>query len=443
MEREPHVDVGIADRRPEIKGRLKGSFTCGSFVATNVDFSVSVEGNSLVVDFSSGQRLEQQSRLMIEPVLRSTFALFDVRIGRQFHWERPEDQEFRGSLALISHDDGTMTAVNRVPVEEYLKSVVSSEMSARSPLEFLKTHAILSRSWLLSLTGRRVNGAKRQVISTKNPGNEVVRWYDHEDHEEFDVCSDDHCQRYHGITKITSPEVEEAVEATRGMVLAHEGAICDARYSKACGGLTEVFSSAWDDRDIPYLRSVADDGAGDVGPISSEEEAEKWIKSEPDAFCNVRNPELLSRVLPNFDRETTAFFRWTVEYTVKELSRLVREKSGIDFGDIRDLIPLNRGPSGRISRLKIVGSKVTVVVGKELEIRRWLSKSHLYSSAFVVHMTLNSQGGPKLFTFHGAGWGHGVGLCQIGAASMADQGFSAEAILKHYFVGTDITRIYF
>ena len=269
----------------------------------------------------------------------------------------------------------------------------------------------------------------------------MIRWYDREDHDLFDVCADDHCQRYQGIRKIVSAQAEEAVRETFGRVIAYQGEICDARYSKACGGLTEDFDTAWEDKRVPYLTSISDAPVPHP-PIGTEEEAARWILSGPEAYCHTTDERLLEKILPAFDRETKDFFRWTVEYSREELEEILREKSGIDFGDLQEIIPLRRGPSGRIRQLKIVGSKKSMVVGKELEIRRWLSRSHLYSSAFVVKAKQGPRGKAERFTFQGAGWGHGVGLCQIGAAVMAARGFSAEEILKHYFRGVEIRKIY-
>jgi SpoIID/LytB domain protein len=310
-------------------------------------------------------------------------------------------------------------------------------MSATAPTEFLKAHAVLSRSWLLAALGLKKKTKETPTVTGKatERGGEVIRWYDREDHDLFDVCSDDHCQRYRGVTKILSEEAEEAVLETCGMVITYQGEICDARYSKACGGLTEDFATAWDDKRIPYLGTISD-ASVPHRPIKTEEEASAWILSDPDAYCNPKDQHLLENILPDFDRETKSFFRWRIEYSRPELKEILREKSGFDFGILEEIVPLERGPSGRISRLKIVGSKRSMIVGKELEIRRWLSRSHLYSSAFIVRAEADR------FTLHGAGWGHGVGFCQIGAAVMAAKGFSAEEILKHYFRGVEIKKIY-
>jgi SpoIID/LytB domain protein len=308
-------------------------------------------------------------------------------------------------------------------------------MSSNAPKEFLKAHATLSRSWLLAALHQKEKAKGTSTQAQRITEGEVIRWLEREDHNLFDVCADDHCQRYQGITKIISKQAKEAVRETYGMVITYRDETCDARYSKACGGLTEDFGTAWDDKQVPYLRSIPDASIPHQ-PIRTEEEASAWILSNLEAYCNTKDKSLLKKILPDLDRETKNFFRWKIEYSRKELEEILREKSGFDFGILKQIVPLHRGPSGRISKLKIVGSKRSMVVGKELEIRRWLSRSHLYSSAFVV--TVEGE----RFIFHGAGWGHGVGLCQIGAAVMANQGFSAEEILQHYFRGTKIKKIY-
>jgi SpoIID/LytB domain protein len=310
-------------------------------------------------------------------------------------------------------------------------------MSGAAPMEFLKTHAILSRSWLLAALDRKKKTKKTSIPAGKisKRDEEVIRWYDREDHDLFDVCADDHCQRYQGIMKIISEQAEEAVRETRGMVITYQDEICDARYSKACGGITEDFDTAWDDKRVPYLTSISDASVPHQ-KIGTEEEASAWILSDPEAYCHTKDERLLETILPDFDRETKGFFRWTIEYSRTELEEILRQKSGFDFGTVKEIVPLRRGPSGRISRLKIVGSKMSMVVGKELEIRRWLSRTHLYSSAFLVTVEAGR------FILDGAGWGHGVGLCQIGAAVMATRGFSAEEILRHYFRGIEIQKIY-
>jgi stage II sporulation protein D len=441
--KEPTIHVGIMDRKGEMRGRFNGPFTCeegglvsGGFVATVAEGMVRILNES-------GQTIAHSPRLVFAAGPGSTFSLFDVIIGERFHWERSQDQSFPGNLLFQRRDDGTLTAINEVPLEEYLESVISSEMNGRAPLAFLKTHAILSRSWLLSSLERRRKPRKatRVKLPPALEDGEIVRWYDREDHDLFDVCADDHCQRYHGLMKIISDESRRAVADTRGTVVTYGGKICDARYSKACGGLTERYSTAWDSVEVPYLASIPD-GPTPHPPVASEEDATRWILSAPDAYCHTTDREILSRILPDFDRETDAFFRWTVRYTRNELSKIVKAKSGLDFGDLLNLVPLARGPSGRIHRLGIEGSKMSIVVGKELEIRRWLSESHLYSSAFIVKTERNHHGEVDSYVLQGAGWGHGVGLCQIGAAVMASRGFSAEEILTHYFTGAAIEKVY-
>lgn len=360
------------------------------------------------------------------PAADANFELRGVTIGVDFHWERRENQRFAGALKLIpDHKSGHVAAVNAIGIEEYLKSVISSEMSAEAPAALLRAHAVVSRSWLLRQLadkGKHTCGESTRRRRTEVDGEtveEIVRWYDREDHTLFDVCADDHCQRYQGITRQTSPAVAEAVEATRGIVLTYGGEICDARFSKCCGGMSERFGNCWEEAEHPYLEPVADcDATGRC-------------------FCDTHDTKVLKSVLNNYDRETTDFFRWEVSYGSKELSALVARRSGIDFGDITELRPLERGESGRITRLLVRGTRRSVIAGKELEIRRWLSPSHLRSSAFDVERT--SSGG---FRLCGRGWGHGVGMCQIGAAVMGSEGYRWEEILNHYFPKAILTKIY-
>ena len=345
------------------------------------------------------------------------FLLKNVRIGIGFHWDRHEDQIFEGRLTIRKNADGTETAINTLPLEDYLTSVISSEMSADSPLELLKAHAVISRSWAIRAIG-------------------------HTEHVGFDVCADDHCQRYQGITVEGRMEVTNAIKATRGQVLAHDDRICDARFSKCCGGVSEEYQYCWENTPKPYLVAVRD-GSGKLPDLTDEATANEWIRSAPPSFCNTDDRRILAEVLNDYDQETADFYRWRVEYSQKELATLISEKSKEDFGHIIDLIPLDRGKSGRIWRLKIVGSKKTLIIGKELEIRRTLSKSHLYSSAFVVDRDdIDADGIPQRFVITGAGWGHGVGLCQIGAAVMSDEGFSYDNILLHYYRGAEIKKLY-
>ena len=376
----------------------------------------SIEGEQ-TVEFSEGGILwrgSQYRELTFTPQRDdASFSLFDVTIGVNFHWERKEKQTFLGTLRLVVEAD-KITAINELPVESYLASVISSEMKATAGLELLKAHAVISRSWLLAQMRRREENQdqKNGFFSFQKKDDEIIRWYDREEHTIFDVCADDHCQRYQGITKQTSKNVEQALKATRGQILCYGDEICDARFSKCCGGRTEEFQYCWEDTPKPYLVSVED------------------------PFCNTHDKAVLAQVLNDYDQETNDFYRWTVDYTTDELSALVSEKLKDDLGTITDLIPLERGKSGRIWKLKMVGTKKTLTIGKELEIRRVLSESHLYSSAFDVEKTASG------FRLHGKGWGHGVGLCQIGAAVMGQQGYKYQEILLHYYQGAEIKRIY-
>jgi stage II sporulation protein D len=353
----------------------------------------------------------------------SAFALEDMTIGIGFHWERKERQVFRGGLRIIKRDAG-LTLINDVPLEEYVTSVISSEMSATCPLELLKAHAVISRSWMWFPKAGAVPTVPTQCVQQ----NEIMRWYGREAHPDFDVCADDHCQRYQGITKAFSSSAAEAVRATTAEFLRYNGEVCDARFSKCCGGVTERYSTAWDDQDIPYLQSLYD-GPSQSGSYSPE----ALIRSEPPAYCNTNDRELLSRILPGFDQETRDFYRWRVEYSPEELSDLIKSRVGVDLGPVRDVVALARGPSGRIYRLKVSGDRDHLIIGKELEIRRALSRTHLYSSAFVA----DRESGR--WVLRGAGWGHGIGLCQIGAAVMANEGKNYKEILEHYYRGTIVS----
>lgn len=381
----------------------------------------------------------------------SFFELQDVTIGINFHWERKEVQRFKGELKIIIEDD-KLTAINVISIEEYLTSVISSEMSATASLELLKAHAVISRSWLLDKL-RIENEKLRNTMPSSSTANsqfsilnsQFIKWYDHEAHKNFDVCADDHCQRYQGITRASAPQAVEAVSATRGEVLMYEGKICDTRFSKCCGGAFEEFQNCWENVKHPYLIGQRDSQTEHRLPdLSIETEADKWIRTSPVAFCNTQDKKILSQVLNNYDQETADFYRWKVSYSQQELSELIHKRSGIDFGKIIDLIPVERGTSGRLVRLQIVGTLRTLILGKELEIRRTLSTSHLYSSAFVVDKEYkeDEEEIPSRFTLTGAGWGHGVGLCQIGAAVMGEQGYKYEEILSHYYPGSILEKQY-
>ncbi|MCP3928614.1 MAG: SpoIID/LytB domain-containing protein [Bacteroidetes bacterium] len=378
-----------------------------------------------------------ENGLVLTPENESTcsFKLKDVTIGIEFHWERKEDQVFNGALKLLQKN-GKIWAINILSLEDYLISVISSEMSATSSSELLKAHAVISRSWLLAQIDKNksLQSKEADYQSIFQTEDERIRWYDREDHADFDVCADDHCQRYQGISRASTSFVENAVSETHGQVLSYEGEICDARFSKCCGGVTEVFENVWEPVNHPYLQKFTDvDKKQGILPPTLEEEktARNWILDSPTVFCNTKDKKVLQQVLNDYDQETNDFFRWKVSYTQEEISTLIKRKMSIDFGRVTDLIPVERGTSSRIIRLKIIGSKKTMTIGKELEIRKALSSSHLYSSAFVVEKTGIE---PKItFILHGAGWGHGVGLCQIGAAVMGDKGYSYEKILQHYY----------
>lgn len=381
----------------------------------------------------------------------ANFILYGVTIGVDFHWERKQTQKFAGTLKFIVND-GKITAVNIIGVEDYLLSVISSEMKASASLEFLKAHAVISRSWILSqIASRRNNEKKGQESSVKEDFTidgvrHLVRWYDREDHKAFDVCADDHCQRYQGLTLAVGDNVRKAIDDTWGQVLMYDGEICDARFSKCCGGMMEQFSSCWGDRDYAYLAAVPDmpeSQESNIPDLTTEQGAEAWIMSEvPEtrkAFCNTSNVEILSQVLNDYDMETKDFYRWHVSYTRKALSDLIAKRSGEDIGLLESLTVISRGPSGRITLLSIKGSKKTMVIGKELIIRKYLSESHLKSSAFIVKTELSGKSPEEdKITLYGAGWGHGVGLCQIGAAVMSSEGYGYRQILSHYYPGSQL-----
>ena len=404
-----------------------------------------------VVEFSEGGVLwngNQYSQLTFHPQSAdASFSLSDVTIGVNFHWERKETQTFLGTLRFVVESD-KIVAINELPVEKYLESVISSEMSATSSLELLKAHAVISRSWLLAQMKKRREVAEsgNNFFSFTKKEDTLIRWYDREDHTLFDVCADDHCQRYQGITKETSPHVAEAIRQTKGQILMDGEEICDARFSKCCGGITEEFQYCWEDTPKTYLTAVRDIALGvehTLPNLTNEEEAEKWIRFNPPAFCNTQDKKILSEVLNDYDQETVNFYRWNETLSQEKLQQLIADKLKMDLGAILDMKAVERGKSGRISKLQIIGTEKTFTIGKELEIRRTLSDSHLLSSAFVVDKyDKDEQGVPQCFELIGAGWGHGVGLCQIGAAVMGEQGYHYDAILLHYYQGAEIKKLY-
>ena len=425
------VDIGILR-----SARIKFDFI-GNYVLDGK--SVPAENSVFIEDGRLCFNGKGYSDLCFKPLTDDcSFVLHDVVIGVGFHWQRFEDQTFKGELCLAV-EDGEVRAINRLFVEDYLVSVISSEMSATSSLEFLKAHTIVSRSWLYAQLLRKEK-VQQSVLGWEND-NETIRWYAREDHTLFDLCADDHCQRYQGVTRAHNPNVEHAVRATAGIVLMYDGEVCDARFSKCCGGVTERFSVCWENVDFDYLQAFRDcEGVESLPDLTTEQGVREWIESSPLSYCSTTDSGVLSQILNGYDRETNDFYRWTVVYSQKELSELVAERSGINFGTIQDLIPVERGASGRIVKLKVVGSITTRTIGKELEIRRCLSRSHLYSSAFVVNKVLDSTGSVQ-FVLKGAGWGHGVGLCQIGAAMMGEKGFACEQILAFYYPQSVLSQI--
>jgi SpoIID/LytB domain protein len=438
IDQEPKIKAALLQNYHEAHIALNGRFSMPDNRAIKGQFTIRADQGLVEIIDSSGKEILRQKEISLLAAEKSSFTVFNVKIGIDFHWQRNQEQSFRGNLLLSAGFGSSFNLINEISLEDYLESVISSEMSAEAPPEFLKAQAITARSWLVAMLAKKKTA--RSNPASKNE-NEIVVWQDVNDHEGFDVCADDHCQRYQGITRIISANVHKAIKDTRGLFLIYSGEICDARYYKSCGGQTEIFSTAWEDKSPDYLKSVTDD-VGQHPPIQSEAQAQKWLTGRPRAFCNTRDLELLSRILPAFDQETLDFYRWKVIYKRQDLEEIIRKKSGIDFGTLQNLIPLERGPSGRIYKLKIEGSQRTVIVGKELEIRRWLSVSHLLSSTFVVSKTSAVDGSVESFTLNGGGWGHGVGLCQIGAAVMASKGFKAKEILSHYFTGAKIQKLY-
>ena len=454
--KEAELQVGTSalysyDKEPEVKVGI----VSGQKIHFSLNKPYLAKGETVIgeqeVEFSEGGVLwngNQYSSLTFHPQSAdASFSLSDVTIGVNFHWERKETQTFLGTLRFVVESD-KICAINELPVEKYLESVISSEMSATSSLELLKAHAVISRSWLLAQMKKRRDVAEsgNNFFSFTKKEDMLIRWYDREDHTIFDVCADDHCQRYQGITKETSPHVAEAIRQTKGQVLLDGDEICDARFSKCCGGVTEEFQYCWEDTPKNYLTAVRDIALGIVSTLpnlTNEEEAEKWIRFNPPAFCNTQDKRILSQVLNDYDQETVDFYRWKVTLTQEKLQQLIADRLKMDLGSILDMKSVERGTSGRISKLQIIGTEKTFTIGKELEIRRTLSDSHLLSSAFIVDKyDIDEQGVPQRFELIGAGWGHGVGLCQIGAAVMGEEGYLYDAILLHYYQGAEIKKLY-
>jgi len=446
MNQQPNITVGILFA-PEVSFVLHGRYRCRN-TGDILSGSCKVSQQRDEVQFETEKGTQSvQLPLELDPISYSDscFELMNVVIGINFHWERKENQKFRGSLKII-REESHLTAVNVLPLEDYLTSVISSEMSATSSPQLLRAHAVISRSWLLAQKEKEQIIREQSVSETviENEG-ERIKWYDREDHLNFDVCADDHCQRYQGITRASTAEVEAAIADTTGQVLMYDGKICDARYSKCCGGVAEVFENVWEPVSHPYLTGVVDNETVPSGfdmDLSDEVAARAWITGNPPAFCNTRDKNVLSQVLNDYDQETADFYRWQVKIDQQKVCDLLKKKIGLELGQITDMVPAERGVSGRLIKLRIEGTNGTMTIGKELEIRKALSPSHLYSSAFVIDKEPGPDGIPLSFTLTGAGWGHGVGLCQIGAAVMGDKGYSYREILAHYFKGATLEQRY-
>ncbi|MEP7272745.1 MAG: SpoIID/LytB domain-containing protein [Acidobacteriota bacterium] len=448
IDAEPTIAVGIVTGAPILQFSLEGTYRLpNAAVIPGGTYRAWASEGSIVLESARGERTTLDGSLKLKPNdgRAQSFVVASVQIGIGFHWQRAEDQKFTGDLELIGDAGGRLTLINIVGVEDYLASVISSEMSATSHPELLKAHAITSRSWLLAQLDPWKVDRGGQLAKAAGPSGELIRWYDRENHAAFDVCADDHCQRYQGMTKATTDAVSAAVNATWGRVLTCAGEMCDARFSKSCGGMTEDYRAAWQDIEIPYLSARVDAERwpkGFRGPLTDEVNARAWILGSPQAFCNSRDSDLLAKILPGFDQETVDFYRWRRRITQEELQGLIERKLGTRLGAISSLRALERGRSGRIIRLAIAGELSSLILGKELEIRRALSESHLYSSAFIVDQGPRVGAIPAWFELRGAGWGHGVGLCQIGAAAMAEAGLDAKTILDHYFLNTELEQLY-
>jgi stage II sporulation protein D len=441
---QPIVRVGLIGDAKQVSVRLNGAFRSPKGLELGAgDYLIEVRDGGITLGDHGF------SDLVLSPVSNDgLFLVRDVVIGVEFHWQRKQDQLFSGPLRVRPNAGGGLVVINEIPVETYLTSVIASEMSALAHPELLKAHAVISRSWLLAqLQPWKKPGRAQLSLPQQATGqeHERIRWYDREDHLDFDVCADDHCQRYQGAAKSTTQTVLQSINETAGLILISGESdgedLCDTRFSKSCGGVSENFSAAWDSIDAPYLQPVYDGADFPQGfslPLSAEANAAAWIKGAPPAFCNVAEKSILEKILPDFDQETVDFFRWTTVISQEELQELLKRKLGLEAGVIRELEALERGASGRIIRLKILADQRTLILGKELEIRRALSPTHLYSSAFIVE----SDEQYSKFVLRGAGWGHGVGLCQIGAAVMAERGYDYRQILEHYYRGAHLFELY-
>ncbi len=438
---EPEITIGIINS-DKIKVRIVGEYyfpRLNLYLRGNLLFANS--HNGIMLETSLGTYYIRETDIFEPfPPNNASFIIYGVTVGKSFHWERKENHRFVGSFKIIK-ENGKLTLVNIAFLENYIESVIRSEMSENASIELLKAQAIVARSWTLA----QLKKDETSAVKERRQKGEIIRWYERDGHVNYAFCNDDHCQRYHGIGKSPSISVHEAVTQTRGLALLGPRGICDARYSKSCGGKTELYENVWGKDTENCLASVEDyDYPTEFTDIdlTIEENARKWILSEPEAFCNTKDEKILSSVLVDFDFETKDFYRWEVSYSQEELAEIIKEKTGKNFGKISDLIPVKRGVSGRIVKLKIVGEKRSLIIGKELEIRKTLSRTHLYSSAFIVEKGKMRNGFPDKFTLRGAGWGHGAGMCQIGAAVMGEKGYAFDEILAHYFPNAKIKRYY-
>ncbi|MCX8056334.1 MAG: SpoIID/LytB domain-containing protein [Ignavibacteria bacterium] len=447
--KQPIIKVGIIQNQDSITFNIFGEFILNNKLKIKDRKLTAIPNGKKIFLKENDTIIYSDETLNFVPVKNNyniedakyRFEIENVMIGIDFHWEQKERESFEGNFLIINKNN-MLTLINEIEVERYLQSVIASEMNSESPFEYLKAHSIVSRSWLLAqLENRKKNYLKEQKFQITDT--EKIIWHDKTEHEDFDVCADDHCQRYQGLTRLKGNAALLAVRETFGMVLTYNQKICDTRYSKCCGGITEEFQNVWQDTYYPYLKSIRDSRNSNEKKPESENEFENFIKSNPDAYCNTTDENLLKKVLNEFDLITKDFYRWKIEIKQLALKTLFEIKLGIDFGEIKELIPLERGKSGRIKKLKIVGTKKEFTIGKELEIRRALSEKHLYSSAFVIEPVFKEGSDiPCKFILHGAGWGHGVGFCQIGGAVMASEGKKFDEILKHYFPDADLVKIY-
>lgn len=363
-----------------------------------------------------GQKLGSTVRIVLDTNNTSShITVSNIMIGIQFHWQKHEDLDYRGIIEVGFNNQGKLVVINEIDLENYLVSVNSSEMTSDCPIGLLESQTVVARNTVLATMGK------------------------HHYNTNFHLCSDDHCQCYHG-KKREQQVSRQAVENTWGRILLHGDEICDARYSKICGGIMEDYRYVWENRDIPYMVSGIDSDEEINYPANTEETAKELIDTSLPAYCNTdlhKLPENLANLY-----STQNLFRWEVTYPREELESLISEKTGKDIGELQDIIPLERGDSGRLIYINLVGSDKTLKIGKELEIRRVLSKSHLYSSCFYVRKEMGTDGKVSRFILKGAGWGHGVGLCQVGATVMASKKIPYQKILEHYYKNTNLVSLY-